>query len=85
MVRARDPESWEGGGTGIKGSTLAANGLQPDLRATLSEGLVVRLRRENKGDEATLRGEGEPLTTVGVSRRAPEKESEVARPSEAML
>lgn len=49
---------------------------QPELRATLSEGSVVSHRRDSKGDEATLRGEGEPMSVVSVSRRGPEKESE---------
>lgn len=92
VVRAKDPESWEGGGIRVRGQH-AANGLQhelvgcvaqSELRATLSEGLVVSLRRENKGDEATLIGEREPVS-VSVSRRGLGKESEVARPAEAML
>lgn len=45
---------------------------------------MVSHRRENKGDEAALIGEAEPVSTVSVSRRGPEKESEVARPTEAM-
>lgn len=86
VVRARDPESWEGGCTRIKGSTLAANGrqhvllgcvAQPEWRATLSTGSVVSHRRDSKGDEASLRGEGEPVSVVSVSRRGPERESEV--------
>lgn len=86
MVRARDPESWEGGCTRIKGSTLAANGrqhvllgcvAQPELRATLSEGSVVSHRRDSKGDEASLRRKGEPESVVRVSRRGPENETEV--------
>lgn len=49
----------------------------------MPEGLVVSHRRENKGDEAALI---ENLyNTVSVSRRGPDKESEVARPAEAML
>lgn len=51
----------------------------------MSEGLVVSHRKENKGDEATLRGEADPVSTVSVIRRGPEKDREVARPAEAML
>lgn len=73
-VRAREPESWEGGGIRVRGQRwqltapqheLRGRVAQSELRATLSEGLVVSLRRANKGDKATLRGQGEPVSACG--------------------
>lgn len=94
VARTRDTESWEGGGTRVRGQpTLAASGLQyelpgrvaqPELRATLSEGLVVSCRRENKGVEASLRGKGEAVSVVSVKKNT-EREREVTGLAEAVL